>query len=50
MTASTNGTKDSLPSMPNRFMPGYLAAKYLASPSAEFSRSKICIFSSSEKL
>ena len=49
ITASTKGTNDSLPSIPNRFIPGYLAAKYFAKPSAEFSLSYICNFSSFEK-
>ena len=44
---STSGTNDSAPSMPKRFIPGYFADKYFASPSAEFNLSKIFSFSSS---
>ena len=35
---STNGIKDSAPSIPNLFIPGYLEDKNLASPSAEPNR------------
>ena len=46
ITFSTSGTRDSAPSMPKRFIPGYFADKYFARPSAELSLSYIFNFSS----
>ena len=49
ITLSTRGTNASAPSIPKRFIPGYFADRYLANPSAEFSRSNMFTFSSSSK-